>query len=237
MTLPRVIAVQGESYCTPVVNLKKNSREICLVGVSHWGFPSFYEKVQVLLDSLEGKGWLVTHEGANWSECLLGGTYPGLTPEESETWRGTKQKINEGLKAFGLIDHVYATTARPTWVFTDSESVELTRRPVQQLQANMAMKELVSGEQLVAKLSVHLGCVLQGLMTHYLSGHISDEPKLKERDVEATDAILQFAQEHNVVSCWGAIHLPGITKPLLANGLEITKTEWWPCLPTTVLKI
>lgn len=222
----------GHYYCVPRMKLlSPNHQGVILVGGPHFAWVPFYRRLQVMLDTAEKQGAVVTHEGHDWSNVLTEG-YPPFTAEQyRELWPlYTASKKALARHNFGRqAQHI---TPRRTWVFTDSFHEDAIEEVYGHHSTKSTARDFKSSINNPLK---YIRDFLSG-REYFATAKMKDvdrAPFTEERDLEAAEAILDFAKSTPVISCWGHGHLPGIARRLERDGFEIKTIEWLPFFPVT----
>lgn len=221
---------------TADIHLSKGSRKVLLVGVCHVGSVPYFQRVQQILDQCEEIGWTVSHEGAFWTNTPADYATYGIDPEVASTLEPVAKKLHAALEEqFGIVCQANRIVPRQSWIFSDP----LIRTAVSQFLSQEHITNVKKrAEEAAANPRQTAQFIIEALVQTALSRNWRKETSplvlLEERDKKAATAILEIANTKDVVACWGTRHLPGIVQILRTHSWRVTKTEWFPCLPTSI---
>lgn len=199
----------------------KDGRTVTLVGVAHVASPTFWERTRALIAAKEDAGYEVQYEAV-------------------KNDLGRKFKLGpdlDGLAKFVGLESQFTgiTYNREDWVCTDIRLSELV--------GNLSPEKLARVEEESAAFDItdpayaNYAKPLRWLMGYI---HILDRLPIKTFGLKRADVVdkrdkAAFAgiknTTRNVISIWGAAHLPGIGRHLLADGYHLAHREWVTAIP------
>lgn len=223
---------------TPVVFYEHpvTKRIVVFVSTIHIAEQSYYAALYKLISSLEG--YKILFEGVG-----------KLTPEEKRALKKKEKeislqfdfifrlirKISEMLSLQGQKEGLFYP---PSWINTDIRQSELIRLFVEQnitlIKREKQFEKLLRKKSnrsmikwTVNKLLINLTPIL--VLSLILRRNKRAEKKLilDHRNIIAVMGINEYLKDSNIVTIWGAAHLPGIEKELLKNGFRKFRKEWF----------
>lgn len=225
---------------TPVIHLKNHQtgKEIVLIGMMHVGDKEYYQQVQKLVDSL--LGYKILYEGIkklSEEETLK------LNPNEIKILKKIKKIMNNGSVISTLLriqDQKKGLQYDPHWICTDMTLFEFIKRLSESKTDSIFTSDTFLPKK-IAKFEKLLFAWMFDLALERISGIMvfakffglfsKKERSLEklivhDRNIIATKAILAHVKDFNVVSIWGAAHLPGMVKELKKDGFRQEKKSW-----------
>ncbi len=207
---------------TPHIELCKGSRKVVLMGVSHVGSPAFYDSITRQLDEYERNGYLVLYESVDGHLGLdLPASLP-LVPLLKEKWKA----LDMALEPFGLAFQQARIYPAPSWILADLTTEEWKRlTPGLRSLDETVLHDWDGMIQKVSRL-------VEAIFTTF--GNSDNEIRelfiIRDyRNQVAVQYILKYAAHSNIVTYWGASHIPGIRNLLVEQGYEVVNTSWQPC--------
>lgn len=223
-------------------------RKVTLVGAIHVGKTAYYEQMQQLIDKAETAGAAILYEGVG----KIDEEDIGRLPADQREIVHQMHTAFKGMERFGETffedDVVYQKKGlqyKDDWVRTDldmdhvsslfaeaeidflgvkdldvEQQKDLSNVPVEVLGALRTffatVIKLLSG---IAQVRLYAGgWTRKSRMTNHIIITMRDEVGAK--------GILQQVHTSDVLSIWGAAHLPGIEQYLLQAGFSLEETEW-----------
>lgn len=230
------IRIRKNAIEMPIIFLEDGcKREVILVGACHISDQDYFSNVQFFLDSHEKKGYKILFE-------MVG----AVSRKEKKMLVGRARRLFYGFnKLFGYIGQIpvllgatYQKTGikySDSWINTDISIGDLVKRlaaagvkPFQVPDVDMTNATV----QMVLRLFFNYGMGnIMAVMTIM--------PLICKRDNGFQSVILDYRNEvavqgivdhidHNVISFWGAAHLPGMVKLLQKHGFKEVRKEWIP---------
>jgi len=225
---------------TPVIHLKNHQtdKEIVLVGMMHIGDKEYYQQVQKLIDSF--LGYKILYEGI---KKLSEEEISKLSPKEVKIFKKIEKNMNDRSVIAALLriqDQKKGLLYDPHWICTDMTLFEFIKRLLESKTDSMFTSETRLPKKL-AKFEKLLFAWMFDLALERMSGIMlfakffglfsKKERSLEklivhDRNIIAINSILAHVKDFNVVSIWGAAHLPGMVKELKKNGFRQEKKSW-----------
>lgn len=236
-----IIIASNKKIYTPVVYLihPNTQRKIVLMGVIHIADSAYFMELQRMIDTLNG--YKVLYEGLGKitsEEQLL------FTPDEKRIYKTLKQHM----KARGIISSFLKLQGQhdglsylDSWVRTDMTLFEFIRT-ISEKKIDLFRKKLKftfnfkkgSSEYLLTTWLVNAFFMrIPAILYIYKFISIFSKQKrmrneliVNERNRIAINGILKEVSDSNVISIWGAAHLPDMIKKLKDVGFEVQEKQW-----------
>jgi len=244
-----VSRTRGGVLQTPVRYLQhpETGRKVTLVGAIHIGKKSYYGQMQDLVDQAAENGHTILYEGVGQVDKEDVAKMPAsqqIVVKQMQQMMSLMAWMSEHCFEENVIYQKQGLSYPKSWIRTDLELSDVARLmsdagvtmvPEGKDGADLSIPsgipvEAVSVIRKVAGIAITL---LPGI--HRVSGWLKVFSKRQQardhiiinlRDDVATAGILQHAAETDVVSIWGAAHLPGIETRLAAEGYQRKSTVW-----------
>ena len=226
---------------TPVVFYEHSvtRRIVAFVAVIHIAEPAYYAAIQELIDSLKGYKILFEATGK-----LSPQEEQALTLKEKEVASqfdsifGLMKKFSELMSLQYQKDGLAYSTS---WINTDMRSYDLIRSFAQHdiclVKKGRDIDDLLTEEfgQTVARLFINklfnrfvpVAVVLSIAAFFSRDKRVAKRLILDTRNEVAIQGIDEHLKDSNIVTIWGAAHLPGIEKRLQKNGFREVRREWF----------
>lgn len=223
---------------------KNTSKRVVLVGTIHIGKPSYYKKIQDLIDSMVEEGYLVLYESIGKMSNEEISRLPEKQKYFAKWIKNIDFGINELLNFFGdeTIHQRQGLRYPPSWIRTDLDlshicslfaetKTEFDENPKDDFlkikdESGCTDDFLKIAFRTIIKIIPGLSIVFK--IIHRDKNKIArDKIFIKERDEIAFKAIIEHNKQSNILSIWGAYHLPGIHKHLLTAGYNRTNIKWF----------
>ncbi|HEU5114907.1 MAG TPA: hypothetical protein VFT82_04035 [Candidatus Paceibacterota bacterium] len=238
-----VIAVK-DTLMTPTVTLvhPKTGRKVVIIGVMHMGRPGYFEEIQKAIEKLSG--YKVLFEGVG---RLTDEEKAGLTPDERRIF----DQFDAAMKSRNVIQILLGLSGQtddlkydPSWIRTDMRMIDFIRRfdeakvdpfPTMKVSTLQKLLEKETESKLFAWVFDLILFRLPALFFCFdLVGRFRKKESVRkqvildERNAIAVDGILRESVSADVVTIWGAAHLPGMIARLRAAGFRKTAKTWMP---------
>ena len=241
---PPDIRVRWRRVKAPILTFThpKSSRRVVLIGTAHIADEAYWRRLRAEINELEWQGAKVCYECVcRPSEAEVA----NLSQAEQEAYRGSLRYGELSKRLFELTGLQYQLRtlpySAPGWVNTDVSWVELMRalRAVG-LDDDRALIEEVLGWLLAHRFTVHLAPwaidrILEVMPAlSYVTSQWKSEDSFRRdqlivewRSDVGVQGIVEAARDSDVVSIWGAGHVPGIRARLLSLGYhEVGRPKW-----------
>lgn len=190
-----------------------NNRRFCIIGVAHLGEQDYWSDLQKRVMAGEQAGFQIHYE------MVRRGNQPA--PLENNPLVLISEKLN-------LVSQYQGLILQPTWINTDMTVSELLDAAADRLrmQAWLDKNAKIDPDVITAPFAGFLRFVIRRLMVHISIFTARDIEKVvvDGRTDFAMNKMLPLQQD--VLTIWGAAHLPRMRKLLLANGFKQIGEEW-----------
>lgn len=227
---------------------KKTDRKVILVGAIHVGKVSYYQRIQHLIDQAASEGFRILYEGVGKMDDKDIAKLPKkqqIIVHQMKASSAFIQGITKKLFDEDVVYQKHGLKYPKWWIRTDLDvshvSELLTEANVnfwsdsdKRPDANFLDKlpESVSG---FIKIVVHTSIkLLPGIsMITSITSRFDAKKRIRNhviitmRDEVAAHGILEHAEHANVLSIWGAAHIPGIHRHLTKAGYQHMTTKWF----------
>lgn len=231
----------GRHLCVPTVFLQNpaTGRNVILIGMIHIGKKRFYKKVQKLIDSYPGHKILYESVGR-------------LTTEEEGRLSPDEKKVRDQMTSMfndrkflqvllSLDDQRRGLNYRKTWIRTDIDKFVLLRRFAQARmnfstgprisnRVHLRLKKMPEVDRALSRWVMHKLFMILPLMNLLERGRdlkFLDQVILSERNIIGVHGILEHVGDSNIISIWGAAHIPGMVRLLQETGFRKTRVIWF----------
>lgn len=236
----------GSNLQTPVVFYEHpiTKRVVVFMATIHVADPSYFAKLQSLIDALIGDGYKVLFEGVG-----------KLTPEEEQSliekehsilkqfdylftllrdvanvmslqhqgkglaynssWVNTDMRYRNLIRLFADRDITFVKRVKETSIFSGDDDNEITQ-PVTRWVFNIALLNILP-----------IGAVLYVASWFSRNRRLATKVILDVRNDIAFQGIIDHAFQSNVVTIWGGAHLRGVEKRLKGAGFRMVRQEWF----------
>lgn len=228
----------------------KTGRSIVLIGVMHIGSEAYYKRIEDTLLNLESQKYAVLYEKVLKLEDEEEPKVLNAQQIEIHEFLQSLLKDRPTIaSALRIKEQKEALQYSKSAIRTDTTMMHLIDRL---LERKISLKRLREQEKemrsffdspdeimrdffkllMMLQMNLFLGAcsgisVLSNLITPFFrTFRILESVVLKERNIIALKAIYFHALDTDVVSIWGAAHLPGMIKDLKKQGYRIDKKEW-----------
>mgnify|MGYP001045632970 CR=1 FL=1 len=227
---------------------KETGRKVILVGAIHIGKKAYYERIQNLVDHVSTDGFQILYEGVGKMDDKDIGSLP---PKQRVIVRQMKaisafmQEVSTKLFDEDVVYQKHGLEYPDWWVRTDVEVAHVAALFAEVDLHFWDNPEDEPGEKLLEdtpeeivwfiktmfataiKLLPGISTVLGTFKQFNPKKRARDHIIITMRDEVAALGILQHAEHADVLSIWGAAHIPGIHKHLSAAGYRLTATDWF----------
>lgn len=225
----------------------ETKRRVILVGVIHIAKAPYYQDIQHLIDSAAAGGYRILYESVGKMDEA---DIINLPDNERSVVRqmqavsafmqGMSTKLFDG----DIVYQKQGLTYPPSWIRTDVEvahvatlfaEANLTFFAGGEKAAKQNPLEDMSEEHLkwmrllvktLIKLLPGITAVLRPFTYFSYKKRVRNYIIIDLRDEVAAEGILHHTKESDVLSVWGAAHLPGIHTHLSAAGYRLKNTHW-----------
>jgi len=244
-----VSRTRGGVLQTPVRHFEhsETGRKVTLVGAIHIGKQSYYEQMQGLIDQAADDDYTILYEGVGQVDKQDVAKMPlpqQVVVKQMQQMMSLMAWMSEHCFEENVVYQKQGLSYPKSWIRTDLELSD-----VAQLMSEAGITMVPEGKN-GADLSIPKDILLEavGIIRtivgtaitllpgiHRVNGWLSVFSKKRRarnhiiislRDDVAAAGILQHAAESDVVSIWGAAHLPGIESRLVAEGYQRKSTMW-----------
>ncbi len=238
--------VRSGNLQTPVISYlhRQTGKTAIVIGVIHIGPKGYYSELQGILDEAELDGFAVLYEKTG---KLTTAQKTKLTAEEctlAKKIENMSMLTKNVQHLFGYVSQFKHITIKKSWINTDTTTMQV----IQQLSAAgytlsnyRSIRELFS-KNISGKWQNRLRWLIRFMIREGVGhtmfkqltlGHIFDRNKriwqqivIDQRNSIAVAGIISHNTKSNVVSLWGAGHLPGIDSLLQNSGYTRAAVEW-----------
>lgn len=227
---------------------KETGRKVILVGAIHIGKKAYYERIQSLVDYVSAEGFQILYEGVGKMDDK---DISSLPPKQRVIIKQMKaisalmQEVSTELFDEDIVYQKQGLEYPDWWVRTDMEVAHVAALFAEADLHFWDYPEDEPGEKLledtpeeivwfikamfatVIKLIPGISIVLGTFNQFNPKKRARDHIIITMRDEVAAFGILQYAEHSDVLSIWGAAHIPGIHKHLSAAGYRHTATDWF----------
>lgn len=228
---------------TPVVFYEHpiTKRIVVFVAMIHIGESEYYTTIQELINSL--KGYKILFEGTN---SLSREEELALTPKEKEVadqFNAVFGLMKEFCELMSLQHQKEGLTYSTSWVNTDMKLYDLIQTFTQQDICLMKNSENIDGlftaekefEQFITRWVINkilknfvaIGVIFAINTLFSKNKRAVKRLILDARNEIAFKAIVEHLKDGDVVTIWGAAHLPGIEKYLKKFGFKEVQRKWF----------
>lgn len=235
----------GRSLKTPIVFLENpdTGREVVLVGMMHVGGGQYFKDVQGVIDSLSKHRILFEAVGK-----LSAQERKKLNKREKKILNQfeTMSKNSDIFREFiGFQDQRKGLAYDSSWVRTDMDMFALIKKfsharinPIstgtKKGKLNKFFKGSDSSDRAITKwllgyllTLLPLFLILSRLMCFVMRrSRLTYQVIIEERNLIAVNGIARYTEVSNIVSIWGAAHLPGMIKLLGKLGFREVQRKW-----------
>ena len=227
---------------------KKTRRKVILVGVIHIGKLNYYKRIQALIDKVASEGYHILYEAVGKMDEKDIKKLPKKQRVIVYQMISISSFMKDmSIKLFDNNDVVYQKHGLEYpdwWVRTDMDTSQISSLFAE---ADVSFieekndpdcnflddtpKEFVGIIRTIFSSTIKLLPGISLLCSFF--NRFNREKRFRNyviitmRDEIAVKGILQYAETQNVLSIWGAGHLPGIHKHLCAAGYQHTATDWF----------
>ena len=237
LPVARIKKVDGTRWLqTPVYRMDRASdgRRIWLVGMVHYGLPSYYAQTVRLVNEIRQAGAVVLREGGGLKASLLNPA-SDLTGEERELLEVTN---DYWLYHHFLACHSGRIDQSEGWKdsIEDWENVDIpiavrnrergdVTAQLEQMRHDLARLRWIAGNtKAIAAWRRRDNLIQYQVTVHLRHTSAEDAHKMVARNRHVIDAALH--RDRDVVLPWGTNHLPGFTLRLTQAGFSTAAEQW-----------
>lgn len=229
------LKVEGDSLFTPVVHYQSGIRAAVFIGAVHIGSPSYFERIQTILDHYENLKYSILFENCT--------TSPFSSTEMQEAWESFK-KARDDLRSrflnhYRLVEQVDALPTHSHWILADMSSEELIARAerindvdftwerAREFQKELSLPTITHVRKYRRNMLVDLLAQAQERReTSKDNPSASIELMVNQRESILLQTIKSEIQDRSIAIIYGSAHLPPINHLFNSLGFRITGMEW-----------
>ncbi len=241
---------RGNTLQSPVRSYqhKETGRRVILVGICHIGKKTYYQKIQSFIDRMSSEGFQILYEDVGIEDDENTDSLDPETHSILDRMSDLDTFMREASKRFFTEDIVYQTEAleyRDSWIRTDVTATQIatslteigSSKPDYSVTGFKIRSRSSPSEEVIwcmkkifttaTKLLPGFTVIVEIFTRFKFEARALKEVVITMRDEVATLGILEYNKYSDVLSIWGAGHISGIHKHLLAAGYQPTTTEWY----------
>lgn len=245
----RIGRTRGGALQVPVrlYQHSETGRKVILVGTIHIGKKAYYQQIQNLVDHVSSKGFKILYEGISGMDDKDVDSLPvkqRAIVRQMKAGSTFMQEFSTKLFDEDVIYQQFGLEYPDWWVKTDVEIAHVTTlfaeadlhfwdKPEDEPNKKFledAPEEVIWFAKVVFSTVIKqlpgITTVLEPFKQLNSKKRACDHIIITMRDEVAALGILQHAEYADVLSIWGAEHIPGIHKHLSAAGYHHTATDW-----------